>query len=247
MQRHIHEWFSPDFHRPEAHAFALLLFAVLVALALSPKKARPRELLLLCVTAYAGLRSWRNIPVFALVAAPLVAEHVWYFIKSRDWGRSLTATERREAGGGVVLKSILNAALFVVIPAGLCAAGVSRAAAGQEAAEARQFPAAAVEFLRAREAGPIFNGYGWGGYLIWKLYPARLVYIDGRADVYGDKFFEDFLQTEAGGRDWRARLERDGVRTVLVVPDAALASLLREDAGWENVFEDSQAVIFFKR
>ena len=59
MQRNIHEWFSPDFHRPEAHAFALLLFAVLVALAVSPQRARPRELLLLCVTAYAGLRSWR--------------------------------------------------------------------------------------------------------------------------------------------------------------------------------------------
>lgn len=247
MQRHIHEWFSPDFHRPEAHAFALLLFAVLVALALSPKRARPRELLLLCVTAYAGLRSWRNIPVFALAAAPLLAEHVWYFIKSRNWARGLTAPEPRRAEGGVVLQSILNAALFVVIPVGLCVAGVARAAGRQEAVEASKFPAAAVEFLRARAAGPVFNAYGWGGYLIWKLYPARLVYIDGRADVYGDKFVEDFLKTEGGERGWRERLERGGVRAVMVVPDASLASLLREDAGWEKVFEDSQAVIFFKR
>lgn len=247
MQRNIHEWFSPDFHRPEAHAFALLLFAVLVALAVSPRRARPRELLLLCVTAYAGLRSWRNIPVFALVAAPLLAEHLWVFLKSRNWARGLTVAERRDGGDGVILKLILNATLFVVIPSGLCAAGVSRAVGRQAMVEAEQFPAAAVEFLRARETGPIFNGYGWGGYLIWKLYPSRLVYIDGRADVYGDEFFEGFLQTEAGGRDWRARLERDGVRTVMVVPDAALASLLREDAAWEKVFEDAQAVIFFKR
>lgn len=249
MQRHIHEWFSPDFHRPEAHAFALLLFAALVALALSPKRARPRELLLFCVTAYAGLRSWRNIPVFALVAAPLLAEHAWHLIAARNRRRnSSAATEGRGAGSnGVVLKSILNAALFVVIPAGLCVAAVSRAAARQEAVEAEKFPAAAVEFLRAREAGPIFNAYGWGGYLIWKLHPARLVYIDGRADVYGDEFVEDFLKTEGGEPGWRARLERDSVRAVLIVPEAALASLLREDALWEKVYEDSQAVIFFKR
>jgi len=247
MQRHIQEWFSPDFHRPEAHAFALLLFAVLVALALSPKRARPRDLLLLCVTAYAGLRSWRNIPVFALAAAPLLAEHVWLIFKGRDWARGLTAPEPREAEGGVVFRSLLNTALFVVIPAGLCVAGVARASGRQGAVEASKFPAAAVEFLRAREAGPVFNAYGWGGYLIWKLYPARLVYIDGRADVYGDKFVEDFIKTEGGERGWRERLERDGVRAVLVVPDAALASLLREDAGWEKVFEDSQAVVFFKR
>ncbi len=247
MQRNIHEWFSPDFHRPEAHAFALLLFAVLAVLAVSPRRARPRELLLLCVTAYAGLRSWRNVPVFALVAAPLLAEHVWVFLRSRNWARGLTAAERRGGGDKVVLKSILNATLFVVIPTGLCVAGVSRAVGRQATVEAEQFPAAAVEFLRAHESGPIFNGYGWGGYLIWKLYPSQLVYIDGRADVYGDEFFEGFLQTEAGGRDWRARLERDGVRAVMVVPDAALASLLREDAAWEKVFEDAQAVIFFKR
>lgn len=251
MQRHIHEWFSPDFHRPEAHAFALLLFAVFVALAVSPQRARPRELLLLCVTAYAGLRSWRNIPVFALVAAPLLAEHVWLFLKTRDGARggavAAAAGRRSDEPGTGILKPLLNAMLFVVIPAGLCAAGVSRAAGRQAAVEAEQFPAAAVEFLRGREAGPIFNGYGWGGYLIWKLYPSRLVYIDGRADVYGDEFFEDFIQTEAGGRDWRARLERDGVRAVMLVPDAALATLLRDDAAWEKVFEDSQAVIFFKR
>jgi hypothetical protein len=34
---------------------------------------------------------------------------------------------------------------------------------------------------------------------------------------------------------------------VLVKPDAALASLLRQDNGWQKIFEDKQAVIFVRR
>jgi hypothetical protein len=274
MMRYIHEWMSPSFHQREAHAFALLLFVTFAALALSPKRARPGALLLACVAAYAGLRSWRNITFFAIVAAPLLAEHVWAFVTARGRGRRLAADSGLRAGeeqatpgqreaaaesgrGGAARESgrreatpklILNALLFVVVPLGVCALGVARAAGEQPEVEREKFPAAAVEFLRARpEAGPVFNSYGWGGYLIWKLYPQRHVYIDGRADVYGDRLVEEFLKAESGEPGWRAPLEAHGVRTVLIRPDVPLASLLREDEAWEKVFEDEQAVIFFKR
>ena len=94
---------------------------------------------------------------------------------------------------------------------------------------------------------PMFNDYGWGGYLIWKLYPDYRVYIDGRADVYGDAFMEEFLSAQSGQTGWRGPLDKYGIRTVLIKPDLALASLLREDAAWQNVFEDQQAVIFVRK
>lgn len=248
MQRHIQEWLSPDFHRAEALPFALLLLATFAALALSPRRPRPSELLLLAVSAYAALRSWRNIPFFALVAAPLLAEHAWLFITERIGSRRIETTGKREDGKPPALQLILNAALFVVVPAALCVVTVARAAGRQESVEAEKYPAAAVEFLRAHEqAGPVFNAYGWGGYLIWKLHPRRAVYIDGRADVYGDALVEDYLRAENGEPGWRGLLERDGVRVVMIAPHAPLASLLREDEGWGEVFEDGQAAIFFKR
>ena len=55
------------------------------------------------------------------------------------------------------------------------------------------FPAAAVAFLsREHPPGPILNHYNWGGYFIWKLYPEYRVFMDGRADVYGDTFMDEF-------------------------------------------------------
>jgi hypothetical protein len=248
MHAYIEEWFTPNFHLIISQPFALLTFATFAALALSPKKVRPGELLLLCVSCYAALRAWRNIPFFALVAVPLLAEHAWHLLTSRAWGRWLSAPEKRETGTKAWVQLTLNILLLICVPVGLCAANVARVVAKQTTIEGETYPAAAVEFLRAHpESGAIYNDYGWGGYLIWKLYPQREVYIDGRADVYGDAFMEETLGASAGERNWREPLESYGVRTVIIKPDAPLASLLRQDASWRSVYEDQQAVIFFKQ
>ena len=246
MHAYIDEWRSPNFHQLVAQPFALLLIATFALLALSPKRARLSELLLLAVATYAALRAWRNIPFCALVAMPLFAEHAWAYATNQRWGRWLAAPEKREEGG--VLKSALNIVLLVCVPVALCVVSVARVAARQPAVEAEKYPAAAVAFLRAHpQSGPLFNGYGWGGYLIWQLYPQQRVYIDGRADVYGDRFVEEYLQVEGGEPNWRAPLERHQIRTVMIDPHMPLASLLRQEPGWAQVYEDQQAIIFYKQ
>ncbi|HYE64472.1 MAG TPA: hypothetical protein VD966_02750 [Pyrinomonadaceae bacterium] len=248
MMKYIEEWFSPDFHQLMFQPFAVLIFATFVALALSKERARPSELLLLSATGYAALRSGRNVPFFALAAMPLLAEHAWSWITSHRWGRWLTFPEEREVGSKAVLKVALNLSLLIIIPAALCILRINRVVAGQATSEAQRFPVAAVDFIRTqRPPQPIYHEYGWGGYLIWKLYPEYRVYIDGRADVYGDAFMEAFLKTHDGEMNWREPLDGYGVRTVLIDPNAPLASLLRNESGWAKVFEDQQAVIFIRQ
>jgi hypothetical protein len=247
MMKYITEWFSPDFHQAMFQPFAAMLFLTFGAMALSKKSVRPGELLMLVATGYMALRSGRNVPFFALVATPLLAEHAWAWLTRRSWGAWLLKPEKREAGGRVALKVALNLVLFVGAPLLLCVLRVQLITARQTEDEARNFPVAAIEFMREhRPPQPIYNEYGWGGYMIWNLYPDYRVYIDGRADVYGDAYLEEFLKTHAGTREWRAPLERVGVRTVVVDPDTPLASLLRQESGWRNVFEDKQAVIFVR-
>jgi hypothetical protein len=143
---------------------------------------------------------------------------------------------------------VLNVLLLVAAPLMLAVMRVHHSVANQSMVEAQQFPAAAVEFMRAhRPLQPIYNDYGWGGYLIWKLSPDYRVYVDGRADVYGDAFIEEFLATHAGETKWQESLNKHGVRTVLIKPDVALASLLRQEQGWQKIFEDQQAIIFTRR
>ena len=246
MMRYIEEWRSPDFHNPLFQAVALLLLATFSALTLSNKRARPGELLMLVVTAWATLRSGRNVSFFALVATPLLAEHCWIFIRNLGWSQRLIASSRRKPEGRSSLRLLLNLALVATVLI-LVTISARRASADQPMTETREFPAAAVKFIRnERPPQPIYNEYIWGGYLIWKLYPDYRVYIDGRADVYGDKLVEEWLASHDGNINWRGPLDGYGIRTVLVNRNAALASLLRQDSSWQNVFEDQQAVIFVR-
>ena len=247
MMQYIEEWHSPDFHNLMFQALALLLIATFSALALSKNRTSPGELLMLAVTALATLRSGRNVPFFALVATPLLAEHSWTFITSHNWGRWLELPERSEPGGRLGLKLGLNV-LLLALAITIVASGVVRTVEQQPATEAQEFPAAAVDFIRAQKPPqPIYNEYDWGGYLIWRLFPDYHVYIDGRADVYGDSLVEECSAVHDGKTRWRAALDNRGIRTVLIRPDVALASLLRMDGGWEKVFEDKQAIIFVQK
>jgi hypothetical protein len=243
MQGHIEEWFSPNFHEGRFLPLMALMFATFVAVALSPRRARVSEMLLLSATAFAVLRSGRHLPIFAFAAAPLLAEHASLWIKSQGFHRPVQAHDKILSRRQAVLRYAL---VVVTLAAGLI--NVRQVMARQLSAETQSFPASAVEFIqRENPPGPIFNAYNWGGYLIWKLYPERRVYIDGRADVYGDAFIDEYIKTSKGQGDWRGVLNRFEVRTVIIKPDSMLALLLEREEGWSKVYEDGQAVVLIRR
>ncbi|MCX7838512.1 MAG: hypothetical protein N2559_03525 [Anaerolineae bacterium] len=81
--------------------------------------------------------------------------------------------------------------------------------------------------------------------MIWRLYPQARVFIDGRADVYGDTFIEEvYLRAYRASADWRARLEQYDVRFVLLEPDAPLVAQLERANEWRRIYADAQAVLF---
>ena len=74
---------------------------------------------------------------------------------------------------------------------------VSQVIKHQPEIEASHFPSRAVDFLAQHHLpGPIFNHYDWGGYLIWRLHPEYPVFVDGRADLYGDQLMTDFANAK---------------------------------------------------
>lgn len=239
----VTEWRSPDFHQPHFQAVLILLLATFFLLAVSNKRERPGRLLILLVTSFAMLRAGRNVPFFALVATPLFAEHLWEWLKGQPWSNRLISSTETEPEKRSIPRIAVNSAIILVALI-FCGLAVQRAAADQPLIEEQQFPKAAVEYIKQQHPPqPIFNEYVWGGYLIWRLAPDYRVYIDGRADIFGGKMVEEFLQVNDGKPRWRELLQQYGTRTVLVKRDSAIASLLSNDSRWQKVFEDKQAVI----
>ena len=233
MQSYIHEWFSPDFHRPAYFPLLLMMLATMALLPASSQRVSPRQLLLMTVTMFAALVSVRHIPIFVLIAVPVLSGLVQAQFQIR--GVSLQKGPLRLAVNAIVL-----AALVVFMGVRL-----REVITQQKATEARSFPAAAVAFLsKAQPPGPILNHYNWGGYFIWKLYPQYRVYIDGRADLYGDAFMEEFVATyHLRGAAWQAPLEKWGIQTVVLPPESPMVTALRASPGWKPIYSDSLAEI----
>jgi hypothetical protein len=233
MQRNIAEWASPNFHKPDYWAFLLLLLLSFAALAWSHERIRLRDLLLLLTGTFAALTSVRMIPIFVLFAVPLLS-------------RRLAAPERPELARNSTPQS--HMALNTVILAAMAAFAfihTARVIHRQPQVEATHFPARAAAYLAAHPlATPVFNSYDWGGYLIFKLHPAVPVFIDGRADLYGDGLMRQFLTAYYLQDAWQQPLVQWKVGSVIVPPDSALAEGLRHAPGWSQTYQDEQAVIF---
>lgn len=231
MQTYIAEWASPNFHRPEYYPFLLILLTTLAMLAWSRIPLRPRDFLLLLISLFAALVSIRMIPLFVLVAVPLIARRLG------NWPRSIHLRQSST-------RSLCNAAIIAAM-AIFAVVRVSQVIQRQSAVEARQFPAAAAAFLQTHPpAGPVFNHYDWGGYLIWKLSPSMPVFIDGRADLYGPDLLQDFADAYQLKARWRQVLQQWRIQTVVVPADSALALGLRAAPGWVIAYRDSQSIVF---
>ncbi|MGC1225753.1 MAG: hypothetical protein WA859_04680 [Candidatus Sulfotelmatobacter sp.] len=237
MQNYIAEWASPNFHHAEYLPFLLIVLVLFAMLGWQRAAIRPRDVLLLIVGLFAALRSIRLIPLFVLIAIPIISRQI------SKWLRTRPGPEPQRKRLALRVRTILNASIVTAVAAfaGIHTAQVIR---HEPQSEMRQFPEGAVAFLQAHApAGPIFNNYDWGGYLVWKLYPSLRVFIDGRADVYGDQFLHDFATTYEFKDDWQQTIQRWEIQSVLVPPQSALATGLRNAPGWIVSFEDAQAVV----
>jgi hypothetical protein len=237
MQSFINEWSSPNFHDAKYFPFMLMLAMLPVLLSFSRASLKPHQILLLLSTAGAALFSVRHIPIFVIVAAPILS------LKAQDWFRhrpkAITRPTAKSALNPIWLNRLILAALIVFV-----LVRVRSIVEGQPRTEAQSFPAGAVSFLLSHHASqPILNHYNWGGYFIWKLYPQYLVYIDGRADLYGDSFLKDFASTYYFGDGWDQILEKWKIRTVILPPDAPLVTGLQGNPRWKPIYSDSQAII----
>ena len=242
MPKYIAEWASPNFHHAEYIPFLILLLATMASLAWSRLRVRPRDILLLMVSTFAGLSSIRLIPLFVLVAVPILSRSMVRRVPS---GRSLNLPQGSTVSRAPLPYAGLLNALILFALAVFVGFQINGVVQRQPRVEVQRFPAGAVAYLQGHPpAGALFNLYDWGGYLIWKLNPKTPVFIDGRADLYGESLMQEFANTYDLKGNWQEALQMWRIGTVLVNPDSALAVALRNAPGWEVGYSDSRAIVF---
>jgi hypothetical protein len=219
--REIQEWGVPDVTTLPGAIFAIAIFATFVTAFFSRTRA-PREGVVLVPVLFLSLIATRQMPLFAIAAAPYLAAH---------GGEALTALAAivrlrvprtsavtRPPGRIVDLVALAVAGLVLVLAV----------TSGTDAPSLGGFPAGALPALRS---GPgLLNQYDWGGYLIANA-PQTPVFVDGRLTPYLDGVLADYATVIGVHPGWREVIARRGIRQILVRPTDPVAVRAR-DLGW---------------
>jgi hypothetical protein len=110
------------------------------------------------------------------------------------------------------------------------------------------WPIAAVRYVQGhpdRFDGNMFNQFLWGGYLLWEL-PDHKVFIDGRADFYGEALLREFSDTTALSTNWTDALDKYHVTWTLMPTHHRLNLALGLSPGWHCAYSDEVATAYSK-
>jgi hypothetical protein len=244
MQRYIQEWASPDFHQVIFWPFAALLALGLLALVASRRRPSLTDGLLFAGAAAAGLLSARHIPIFAIVASPVICRHLLPALAETRVHPLLSGHGRKDAPGRLTVLNGLLLLLAIAVGAFWALAKMG----GNDAAIAARYPVAAVDYLVASDlAGENgYNSYNWGGYLIWALYPEKPVFIDGRTDLYAlnGTALEDYARVHWVRPGWEEIMNRYAIGYVVTERAGLLDMMMAEKHEWGVVHQDDLAVIY---
>ncbi len=228
----IMEWLPMPFNIPGGKIFLALVLAFFLAQMVFRPIWRATEVVLLFGgTAMACLHVrflLLFVPFFAPLFATLLARWMPRYDRSKD-------------------QYVLNAVLMVLVAMGMVRYFPTRVDLQQSVAQ--QFPLKAVEYLREHPVmGPMYNTYGYGGYLIWSRWPENKVFIDGRGELYEMAgVFSDYMEVAKLKPTAFAVLRTYGIQSCLLERKEPLATALAAQPDWQQVYFDDVSVLFVRR
>lgn len=247
----------PFFHFSTAHPplfFYNLLAAVSVlSFVTNIRRLSVSRLLVFGSFLFLSVLARRNIPLFACVAVPVTAFNLgefWSDIRARWVSRFGVWAE----GGGGALSGIL-----IVVLAGLIWSVTTNRFSIRNWPLAEfgvgfspyMYPVKAADFIeQAGLSGNMFNNIGIGGYLCWRGYPERKVFIDGRLEVHEREFYTEYIRVMQNPVYWNDLARRYDIDYVVLQhtmgDTQALIGRLHRQKNWALVYVDDVSVVFVR-
>jgi hypothetical protein len=114
--------------------------------------------------------------------------------------------------------------------------------------EPNRYPVEAAERIaRWDDLGPLYNDVAFGGYLLWRLYPPRQAFIDGRNEV-NPALLREVARGRSDSRAWSELLSRYGIDGALVRYDERLRKVVRpgrsSEAQPDVAYRTSNSLLF---
>ncbi len=252
--RYISEYQSTNFQNNLTPWYEPLVLLGVAAAAWCLYRKRFAQAFMVAGWLHLALFSVRNLPIYLLVAAPVVAGMLQDLLillaeaPLAPWvGKTVRAFENFAADFGAndrLARVHLASALGFLAIAVIFYAPAPPAKFRAEY-DPKQYPVRALAVLRGPEMSrSIFAEDVWGGYMIYCLYPQTKVFVDGRFDLYGEAFTKKYLNVLNAQYGWEDTLNKYSVDTVLLRVDTPLTGALKESRRWRPVYDDGMAIVF---
>jgi len=229
---------------PDMWPFLTLMLLGVVLAIMARRTLAPAHAALLLGFGALALVVVRNIPLYCLVAAPIVAEHARRVFESSSSFRHLESRilslESGLTGSLWPMAAVLMAGIFLTVHA-------ARSRQAFYRFDAAVFPVTAIDWVSEHSVqGRMLNELNWGGYILFRLWPEQRVFIDSQSDFYGEELVRQYDSALSGGDGWSARLETWQVDWMILAPGSPLATLVERELEWQVSYEDATAVVVFR-
>ena len=249
LSRYVLEWYPASLDNLFGQLLAgFVVIVVIPVLILGRRRLRIADALMLVGLTVMAFQAIRFLLILGPIGGAIAAVVLSPIISDSSFGRRWSPILARLAKPRVGRLGSVNMVLIAVVACWALASLSPRvypAAAEREVAS--RLPVAAVDWMDANDPGArIFNRYEWGGY-IGQHRPDQPIFMDGRADVYGDDLLRMYVSVIGVQGDPQEVLDRYGIDHVVLPPDWELSRWLDDSPLWEREYEDSTAVIWGRR
>lgn len=246
------EFRSPNFHWTSLWPALFFIAMLFIFLGLNKNKVESGLLFNSVAWLIMGLYSGRNLPLFAIVTAPLLASNANEWLRDAESRSKLIRIIREKDAHIQKIENQLSGYFWPLL-------GIIFAVVGSYlgfrfdyqksgyAFDPDVFPIEAVNWLEENpQSGNMFNLFQWGGYIEYRLWPEEQVFIDSKSDFYGEQFVRQYEKVFNTDEGWEQVLEEYNIEWALIPPETITARTLQRDLGWEVVYKDETAVILRK-
>jgi hypothetical protein len=241
----IGEWIAPDMQKQVF--FRYYLIAIIFIVSLPRLRIDWTNRLLLVFWVNASLTHGRYISMASVFLVPLLAQ-----ISNQLIDR-LPLREKKSSKNELMLSPysglIATVGIFIILfGASTFQSPLRPFMTAIIPIESKCHPVSAVKFLNSTPLpGKMFNKYSWGGYLIYALQPSKPVFIDGRADMYGEEIFSEYRKVVAIDKDVDSILDKYEVDLVIYPNETPLVKYLLAGSRWDEIYHDEEASVLLRK
>ncbi len=258
------EFQSPIFHGRFQPTILEIFFALtIIGLIITKSKVTLPDLLIYLMFAHLSLSAQRNMSLFVIANLPIIArlyantkldspagklyvklQPVWKSLidKLKDLNKGFTDNEQRCT---YHLLPILTSLTLVIIA--LCGGKVFGYPVLKADFDEHTKPNTTLTIIKELHLDPKhgLSMDNWGGIIRFKIdYP---VFIDDRADFYGQDFYTEYgklMQTSPG---WQRLLKKYQIEWVLLPKNSRLIEELKQNNHWQIKAEDQGSVLIIQK